>query len=308
MTGGTKQVYRRSNVAPDVSGLMASSIPDRSYRLEGSRIGVLLIHGLGGTPNELKLVAKGLNRAGYTVACCQLAGHCGTEDDLVLTNWRDWSGSVTAAFDQLKADCDHVYVGGLSMGAILAVELASRRHDDLAGMLLYAPTLQYDGWSIPWYAFFLKLAMMTPVGKYYRFVEREPYGIKDARLRARIVSAMTRGDSAEAGVLGTPAQCVKELWGLVEVVKRRLNFIETPALIVHARDDDVSSLRNAEIIARSLRGPAEIVVLDDSYHLVTMDRQRDVVIDRSRQFIEAIEERRARRAIAVAEPLAWTVA
>ena len=282
-------------------------IPDRSFRLDGSRIGVLLIHGLGGTPNELALVAKGLNRAGFTVLCCQLSGHCGSEADLLATNWKNWSDSVDAAFNALKADCEHVYVGGLSMGAILSIELASRRHDDLAGLLLYAPTLTYDGWSIPWYSFVLKWAMMTPIGKHYRFVEREPYGIKDKRLRARIVASMQSGNSAEAGILGTPAESVREFWRLVEVVKRRLNFIETPTLIVHARDDDVSSLKNAEIIARAVRGPAEICVLEDSYHLVTMDRQRDVVIDRSRQFIEAVEERRARRRTSVTEPAAFTI-
>ena len=286
---------------------MTNVLPDRSFRLEGSRIGVLLIHGLGGTPNELALVAKGLNRAGYTVCCCQLAGHCGTEADLLETNWKCWADSVDAAFAALKADCEHIYVGGLSMGAILSIELASRRHDALAGLLLYAPTLTYDGWSIPWYSFVLKWAMMTPIGKHYRFVEREPYGIKDKRLRARIVASMQSGNSAEAGILGTPAESVREFWRLVEVVKRRLNFIETPALIVHARDDDVSSLKNAEIIARAVRGPAEICVLEDSYHLVTMDRQRDVVIDRSRQFIEAVEERRARRRTAVTEPAAFTI-
>ena len=106
---------------------MTSVIPDRSFRLEGSRIGVLLIHGLGGTPNELALVAKGLNRGGYTVSCPQLAGHCGTEEDLLATNWRDWTNSVDAGFDALKKDCDQVYVGGLSMGAILSIECASRR-------------------------------------------------------------------------------------------------------------------------------------------------------------------------------------
>ena len=282
-------------------------IPDRSFRLEGSRIGVLLIHGLGGTPNELALVAKGLNRGGYTVACCQLAGHCGSEDDLLGTNWSDWAKSVDAGFDALKKDCDQVYVGGLSMGAILSIELASRRHDELAGLLLYAPTLTYDGWSIPWYSVILKFAMMTPIGKKYRFVEREPYGIKDKRLRARIVAAMNSGNSAEAGILGTPAQSVQEFWRLVEVVKRRLNFIETPTLILHARDDDVSSLKNAEIIARAVRGPAEIIVLEDSYHLVTMDRQRDVVIDRSRQFIEAVEERRLRKRGSISEPVAFNI-
>ena len=287
---------------------VTTAIPDRSFRLDGSRIGVLLIHGLGGTPNELALVAKGLNRGGYTVACCQLAGHCGTEADLLATNWKDWADSVDAAFDLLKKDCDQVYVGGLSMGAILSIELASRRHDNLAGLLLYAPTLTYDGWSIPWYAFFLKLAMKTPIGKHYRFVEKEPFGIKYNRLRARIAAAMASGNSADAGLLGTPAESVQELWRLVEVVKRRLNFIETPTLILHARDDDVSSLKNAEIIARALRGPAEICVLEDCYHLVTMDRQRDVVIDRSRQFIEAVEERRARKRTSVTEPAAFTIA
>jgi carboxylesterase len=286
---------------------MSTVLPDRSFRLDGSRIGILLIHGLGGTPNELALVAKGLNRGGYTVACCQLAGHCGSEEDLLKTNWKSWADSVDEGFDALKSSCDHVYVGGLSMGAILAIELASRRHDDLAGLLLYAPTLTYDGWSIPWYSFILKFAMMTPLGKHYRFVEREPYGIKDKRLRARIVASMQSGNSAEAGILGTPAQSVQEFWRLVEVVKRRLNFIETPTLIVHARDDDVSSLKNAEIIARALRGPAEIAVLEDSYHLVTMDRQRDVVIDRSRQFIEAVEERRMRKRGSVSEPAAFTI-
>jgi carboxylesterase len=165
----------------------------------------------------------------------------------------------------------------------------------------------YDGWSIPWYSFILKFAMMTPLGRHYRFVEKEPYGIKDKRLRARIVASMQSGNSAEAGILGTPAESVREFWRLVEVVKRRLNFIETPTLILHARDDDVSSLKNAEIIARALRGPAEICVLEDCYHLITMDRQRDVVIDRSRQFIEAVEERRARRRTPISEPFAFTI-
>ena len=286
---------------------MTTAIPDRSFKLDGSKIGVLLVHGLGGTPNELALVAKGLNRGGYTVSCCQLAGHCGTEDDLLLTNWKNWADSVDVAFDALKRECDQVYVGGLSMGAVLSIEMASRRQEEIAGLLLYAPTLVYDGWSIPWYSAILKFAMMTPIGKKYRFVEREPYGIKDKRLRARIVASMNSGDSSEAGILGTPASSVQEFWRLVDVVKRRLNFIETPTLILHARDDDVSSLKNAEIIARAVRGPAEIIVLEDSYHLVTMDRQRDVVIDRSRQFIEAVEERRLRRRGSVSEPVVFNI-
>ena len=60
-------------------------------------VGILLLHGLGGTPLELKVVARGLAARGYTVSCCQLAGHCGSEQDLLATNWADWFASAECA-------------------------------------------------------------------------------------------------------------------------------------------------------------------------------------------------------------------
>ena len=58
---------------------------DHSIFFEGGKTGILLIHGLGGTPAELKVVAAGLRKEGFTVSCCKLAGHCGTEEDLIET-------------------------------------------------------------------------------------------------------------------------------------------------------------------------------------------------------------------------------
>src|SRR5688572_22303919 len=55
---------------------------DYSYYIRGNRVGVLLLHGLAGTPAEMRYVANGMARAGYTVHCPQLAGHCGTEEDI----------------------------------------------------------------------------------------------------------------------------------------------------------------------------------------------------------------------------------
>ena len=79
---------------------------DRSFTVGKGRTGFLLIHGLGGTPVELKFVAKGLARRGFLVHCCQLAGHCGSEADLVATTWHDWYASVVTAFDELRATAD----------------------------------------------------------------------------------------------------------------------------------------------------------------------------------------------------------
>ncbi|HEY4956214.1 MAG TPA: alpha/beta fold hydrolase, partial [Caldimonas sp.] len=119
------------------------------YLWPGGRAGVLLVHGLTGTPTEMRFVARGLHDAGFTVNAVQLAGHCGSADDLLATGWRDWYRSVEAAALELRAQVDHLFVAGLSMGALLALKLAVERPGDVAGVGLYGTTFRYDGWAIP---------------------------------------------------------------------------------------------------------------------------------------------------------------
>src|SRR5262252_9674427 len=140
------------------------TIVDRSFKLGKGRTGFLLVHGLGGTPIELKFVAKGLARLGFRVHCCQLAGHCGDQADLLATGWTDWYASVTVAFDELRGECDTVIVGGLSMGAVLALHLAAKRTDEVHGLALYAPTLWHDGWAMPWSVFWLNFGVLSDIG------------------------------------------------------------------------------------------------------------------------------------------------
>jgi carboxylesterase len=273
------------------------TIVDHSFTMGSGRTGFLLIHGLGGTPIELKFVAKGLARNGFLVNCCQLAGHCGDAGDLLATSWPDWYASVNAAFDQLREKCHTVIVGGLSMGAVLALHLAAERGDDVHGLALYAPTLWYDGWATPWYRFVLRLCMLTRLGQYgisrlYRFVEADPYGIKDPAIRAVVVAAMRSGDSTAAGIMVTPGEAVRQLCLLVDRVKPRLGAIKTPALVIQAREDDLSSLSNAEYLQRHLGGIVDTLVLDDSYHIVTVDRQRDLLIESSVAFATVLAARR----------------
>ena len=254
---------------------------DFSVRLAGDRTGFLLIHGLGGTPTELRFVARALHRAGHTVHCPQLAGHCAGEAEILATGWRDWAGSVYAELERMRAICDTVIVGGLSMGAVLAMHVAAQRPGQVDGLALYAPTFWYDGWSIPRYAFLLKWFINTPFGRKYRFVEREPYGLKDTRTRALVVSSLASGDSSEAGLLGTPSGSLREMWDLIAVTRRELSQVKCPALLVHPREDDIADLKNAFEIQRKLGGLVDAVILDDSYHLVTIDQQHEIVIERS---------------------------
>ena len=102
---------------------------------------------------------------------------------------------------------------------------------------------------------------------------------------------MLSGKAAEAGLTCTPLGALREADELVRDVERRLGSIKMPALILHPREDDISDLSNAIYLQRQLGGLTDCVVLDDSYHIITVDRQRDIVIDRAANFIEFIQRR-----------------
>lgn len=266
----------------------AAPSQDRGMFYEGGPTGFLLIHGLSGTPVELRYIANGLARAGHTVHCPQLAGHCGTLDQLRQSTWTDWYASVETALDSLARRCEHVFVGGLSMGAILALRLAALHPAKVHGCMLYAPTLWLDGWGVPWYSRLFSIVQQKSVANLVWFSERSPYGIKDPRLRAIIAEAIHSGDPASAGFLRIPGGCMMELRHLVRLVRRDLASIVQPTLILHPRHDDRASLRNAAYLGRNLGGRVETVVLEDSYHVITLDRQRDVVLEKSAAFANGV--------------------
>ena len=266
---------------------------DHSIRHDGGRLGFLLIHGLGGTPLEMRYVARGLARAGHTVHCPQLAGHCGSYEDLRATTWQDWYRSVATAHDEIAKACDVVIAGGLSAGAVLSLQLAADRPKQVAATALLAPTLKLDGWGVPWYSILFGLVTQKWAADLVPFIERDPYGIKDERVRALVMNAINSGDSAQAGQFQNPGSTMLELRWLTKTVKRRLPDIMQPALIVHPRHDDRASLKsNAGYLQRHLGGLVETLILDDSYHVITFDRQRDLVINRMAQFAAALCESR----------------
>jgi carboxylesterase len=272
-----------------------NEIPDRSQFIPGGRLGVLLIHGLGGTPVELRFIAQGLARAGHTVYCCQLAGHCGTPEELRRSTWHEWYASVEQAHDKLKEHCDVIIAGGLSMGGILALHLAQNRPGGVHGLLLYAPTLKLDGWSMPWHSVLLQYVRPLPVKFEFDLAERDPHGLKDERVRRLVVSSMQSGESGAAGVFSTPMRSFAHFNSLVSAVKPDIGKVRQPALIVHPREDDMASLKNAQYLQANLGGLVDTLILDDSYHIVTLDQQRHIVAERTAGFVSWVEAKVAAR-------------
>jgi carboxylesterase len=280
------------SVNSEVTGgeeMAEDSMPDGGEFIRGGRLGVLLIHGLGGTPTGLRFVAQTIARAGHTVYSCLLAGHCATPEELRCSTWKEWYASVEEAHDRLKEHCDIIIAGGLSMGGVLATRLAQNRPQDVHGLLLFAPTLRLDGWSMPWYTRIINYVRPLPFSFDFDLTEHEPYGLKDERVRALVVSAMQTGDAIQAGVFSTPMRSFANLNALVSVVKRDLAKVQQPALIVHPREDDMASLENAYYMQKNLGGLVDTLVLDNSYHMVTLDQQRHIVAQRAASFVEWVQ-------------------
>jgi len=270
-------------------------IKPSEFQLAGGRSGVLLIHGLTGTPTEMRFVGNGLNKAGFTVLGMQLAGHCGDASDLLATGWKDWYASVVAAADRLREQVDHLFVAGLSMGAVLALKLAIDRPRDVDGLGLYGTTFFHDGWATPpigRLAFLLPLATRLGIGRTRTSAENPPYGIKDERIRNRVVGAMLSGDSQAAGLAGFPWPSLAEFQRLSMHVRNRIGRVRAPCVAVHSSDDDVASLRNVRIVERGVSAPVETVLLDDSYHMVTVDQERAKLIEHSAAFFRRLAQSR----------------
>jgi carboxylesterase len=271
---------------------MAAS--DRTLYLKGGRTGFLFIHGLAGTTSEVRFVAQGVAKAGHSAYCCHLPGHGGTESDLKRTRWQDWAESVEAAYCRLAEDTDRVIVAGLSTGALLALHLAANPNHTIAGVVLFSPVLWYDGWAVPWYSFLIRLLSETPIRHIGWAADREPYGIKDERIRAFVLQHMLSGDSAEAGVFRIPGETLRQFVRLIDHVKPSLPKVHVPTLIIHPRDDDVASLKNVLHLQKKLGGLVHTLVLDDCYHIITVDRQRHLVVERIVAFAGWISDRERR--------------
>jgi carboxylesterase len=106
-----------------------------------------------------------------------------------------------------------------------------------------------------------------------------------------VIASLKSGDSTQAGIMVTPGEAVRQLCLLVDVVRPELPSIKAPAFLVQAREDDLSSLTNAYYLQRHLGGLVDALILDDSYHIVTVDRQRDLVIEGSVAFATLLANR-----------------
>lgn len=258
----------------------------------GARRGVVLLHGLTGVPSEMRPLQRHLERLGCEVAAPMLPGHGTTHRALLASTWRDWVGGARRAVDELASRCETVAIAGLSMGALLAA-VAAAEDSRVRGVALLSPTLRYDGSGIPWTRRLLPLAHVVPfAGRLFYWEERPPYGLRDERLQRlvqRAVEAAARGESEQFGLFRTYVGSILELNRLAREVRRRARAVRCPALILHSREDTVTSGKNAEeMLALLGSSQKSIHWLTGCDHVITLDLKKHEVARAVGEFVSRL--------------------
>jgi carboxylesterase len=118
---------------------------------------------------------------------------------------------------------------------------------------MLAPPVFIDGWATPWYRGLRPLLYLVPgLGRAMKIEEEDPFGIKNEQLRAIVKAKFERGENFH--YQWVPLECIRQVDRLRERLKKRAKDIRCPTLVIHAREDELTSLRSANFMVESIGG------------------------------------------------------
>jgi pimeloyl-ACP methyl ester carboxylesterase len=167
-----------------------------------------------------------------------------------------------------------------------------------AFLICLAPTLFYDGWNVPWLHRMIPLVDYTPLKYFAYFREEPPYGLKDESLRERVarayqgVSLRQNDDFGQHGYAHFPIRLLCESRHLIARCMGAPRRVKAPLLIVQARHDDATSPRNSRHIFENVGSmQKDVLLLDNSFHMVTADLERDRVASAMARFCQSVTDK-----------------
>ncbi|WP_280877643.1 alpha/beta hydrolase [Streptomyces pseudovenezuelae] len=234
------------------------------YRHEGGEAGVLLCHGFTGSPQSLRPWAERLAAHGLTVSLPLLPGHGTRWEDMQLTGWQDWYAEVDRELRALRERCGEVFVAGLSMGGTLALRLAAKHGDAVSGVIIVNPANKMHGAA----------AHALPV---VRHLVPSTKGI---------ASDIAKEGSEELGYDRVPLHAAHALRNLFRQVDRELPQVTQPLLLLRSPQDHVvPPADSARILGRVSSRDVTEILLEQSYHVATLDHDADRIFEESLAFI-----------------------
>lgn len=254
--------------------------PVKPFHHPGNKTGILLIHGFGGSPVEVQPLAESLAQKGYTVDVPLLPGHGTTPRDFATTTNGQYLTAVREHLNQLREECDRIYVVGFSMGGLLALQL--EQENKLDGLVLMSAPIQ------PWndHANFSLLKAAAKGGtKIDLFVPT--LGIPNLMKATRRETGDLPPNLIEPNYAAYPASSCLQVLNLIEEIKPGLSSVTAPTLILQSRGDHVAAPSSAEYLFEHLGSPQKrLVYLAHSGHVIALGRDHDEVEKLVGKFVE----------------------
>lgn len=230
----------------------------------GTAVGVLFCHGFTGTPQSLRPWASEVAAAGYSVELPLLPGHGTSWQEMNRSTWQDWYATVDSATDRLREHCSTVFVAGLSMGGALALRLALEHGDAIAGLILVNPAVKVEDPRL----------RLLPVLR--RITGSLPGIASDIKKAGQVELAYDR----------TPLTALASMLALLADVVPRLPNVRQPLLLLRSAQDHVVPASSSRLILdRISSADATEIVLEDSYHVATLDNDAERIVKESLAFI-----------------------
>ena len=230
-----------------------------------ARAAALCLHGLTGTPYEVRPLAEAIVASGIRALGPSLPGHDSTPADLADTTWEQWLEAAREHLGKLRDRHERVFVVGMSMGGLLALALAAEERVD--ALVVVGTPLRL---SRP-------VTLLVPWLKYvHRFAEkRGGSDIRDDAARAR-----------HPGYNQMPLASVHEMLRLQKRVQAGLERVTAPILIAHGALDRTAKPANARaIFDRVSSVEKQTLVLEASGHVCPVDFDGPALAAASAEFL-----------------------
>ncbi|WP_186317308.1 alpha/beta hydrolase [Bacillus mycoides] len=239
----------------------------KPFTFEGGDRAVLLLHGFTGNSADVRMLGRFLEKKGYTCHAPIYKGHGVPPEELVHTGPEDWWKDVMNAYQHLKDQgYEKIAAVGLSLGGVFSLKLAYTLPilgvvPMCAPMYIKSEEIMYQG--ILAYAREYKKREQKSPGR----IEQEMFEFKQ-----------------------TPMNTLKALQELIRDVRNNVDMIYAPTFVVQARHDEMINTDSANIIYNGVESTLkDIKWYEDSTHVITLDKERDVLHEDVYNFLEQLD-------------------
>ncbi|MCF3942252.1 alpha/beta hydrolase [Oceanobacillus alkalisoli] len=237
------------------------------FTFEAGPRAVLLLHGFTGHTADVRMLARFLEKKGYTSHAPIYRGHGVPPEELIETNPDQWWEDVNKALNHLKElGYEEIAVAGLSLGGVLGLKLAYSTQ--LKGIISMCAPMYFDNETQLTQGFEL-------FAKEYKQLEK-----KDPETIEREVTAVMEGSDEVFSLL-------KET---IDEVRGNIDTIYTPTFVVQARNDAMINTESATYIYENVEADLkEIKWYEESGHVITLDKQKDELHEDIYAFLEKLD-------------------